>query len=113
VNGTLGTINWTINSHKKNMEGSITLFGEHGTVKIGGQYLNKLEHQSIQDHELLVPDETAPANSYGDNKGTMSNHDKVYRNVIDALQGKGSVMTDMLDGLKVTEFIERIYHEST
>ena len=40
--GAIGTINSTINSYKKNMEGSLTIFGENGTVKIGGQYLNEL-----------------------------------------------------------------------
>src|SRR5947207_11099086 len=46
-NGAIGTINYTVNSFKKNMEGSLTIFGEKGTVKIGGQYLNELEYKSI------------------------------------------------------------------
>ena len=37
-NGAIGTINYTVNSYNKNMEGSLTIFGEKGTVKIGGQY---------------------------------------------------------------------------
>ena len=41
--GALGTINYTVNSFNKNMEGSLTIFAEKGTVKIGGQYLNELE----------------------------------------------------------------------
>ena len=48
-NGALGTINYTVNSFGKNMEGSITIFGTKGTVKIGGQYLNVLEYQAIED----------------------------------------------------------------
>jgi UDP-N-acetyl-2-amino-2-deoxyglucuronate dehydrogenase len=43
-NGAIGTINYTVNSYQKNMEGSLTIFGEKGTVKIGGQYLNELEY---------------------------------------------------------------------
>ena len=46
-NGSIGTINYTVNSHAKNMEGSLTIFAEKGTIKIGGQYLNELEYQSI------------------------------------------------------------------
>ncbi len=48
-NGTLGTINYTVNSFEKNMEGSLTIFGEKGTVKIGGAYLNTLEYQCIEE----------------------------------------------------------------
>jgi UDP-N-acetyl-2-amino-2-deoxyglucuronate dehydrogenase len=40
-NGAIGTVNYTVNSYKKNMEGSLTIFAEKGTVKIGGQYLNE------------------------------------------------------------------------
>ena len=47
-NGVIGTVNYTVNSFAKNMEGSITLFGDKGTVKIGGQYLNELEYQQIE-----------------------------------------------------------------
>ncbi len=52
LNGALGTINYTVNSYKKNMEGSITVFGEKGTVKVGGQYLNVLEYQCIEGYEI-------------------------------------------------------------
>jgi len=109
MGGVMGTLNFTINSYGKNMEGSITLFGEKGTVKIGGEYLNRLEYQSIDGHVLVVPDEPLMGNRYGVNRGTSSNHDKVYRNVIDVLSGKGSIVTDMLDGLRTVEFIERVY----
>ncbi|MDP4215103.1 MAG: Gfo/Idh/MocA family oxidoreductase [Bacteroidota bacterium] len=51
-NGAIGTINYTVNAHKKNMEGSLTIFGEKGTVKIGGQYLNELEYQDIEGYVI-------------------------------------------------------------
>jgi len=47
-NGIIGSINYTVNAYQKNMEGSLTIFGENGTVKIGGQYLNELEYQAIE-----------------------------------------------------------------
>ena len=49
-NGAIGTINYTVNSYEKNMEGSLTILAEKGTVKIGGQYLNELEYQNIEDY---------------------------------------------------------------
>jgi UDP-N-acetyl-2-amino-2-deoxyglucuronate dehydrogenase len=109
ANGALGTINFTIDSFGKNMEGSITLFGEKGTVKIGGQYLNLLEYQSIDGYEITGLEPGNPPNVYGVHKGSMSNHDKVYQNVIDVLVHGGSIATDLLDGLKTVQIIEKIY----
>ncbi len=51
-NGAIGTINYTVNAYKKNMEGSFTIFAEKGTVKIGGQYLNELEYQSLEGEPI-------------------------------------------------------------
>jgi predicted dehydrogenase len=109
TNGALGTINFTINSYGKNMEGSITLFGEKGTVKVGGQYLNTLEYQSIEGYEITGLEPGNPPNIYGAARGSMSNHDKVYENVIDVLVHGGIIATDLLDGLKTVQIIEKIY----
>jgi predicted dehydrogenase len=108
-NGAIGTINYTVNSHRKNMEGSLTLFGEKGTVKIGGQYLDKLEYQDIQDYTIGALPAGNPPNHYGEYQGSMSNHDKVYQNVIDTLLGKGTIATDGFEGLKTVEIIDKIY----
>jgi predicted dehydrogenase len=91
------------------MEGSIALFGEKGTVKIGGQYLNLLEYQKIEGYEITGLEPGNPPNVYGKNTGSMSNHDKVYQNVIDVLIHGGSIATDLLDGLKTVQIIEKIY----
>ena len=109
VNGALGTINYTVNSFKKNMEGSVTVFGEKGTVKVGGQYLNVLEYQAIEGYEIKNIPESRPANEYGFYQGSMSNHDKVYQNVIDVLQGKAKIATTAQEGKKTVEIIEKIY----
>ena len=109
-NGAIGTVNYTVNSYDKNMEGSITVFGEKGTVKVGGQYLNVLEHQSIKDYVMDVPIETKPANDYGFYQGSMSNHDSVYENIIDVLTNNGRVATNGFEGLKTVEIIENIYN---
>jgi hypothetical protein len=53
--------------------------------------------------------ETKPANDYGYYQGSMSNHDKVYENVVDVLKNKGTVATNGFEGLKTVEIIERIY----
>ncbi|WP_436517373.1 Gfo/Idh/MocA family protein [Ekhidna sp. To15] len=108
-NGVLGTVNYTVNAFAKNMEGSITVFGEKGTVKVGGQYLNKLEYQSLEGEEIGELRAGNPANEYGEYQGSMSNHDRVYENLIDVLQNGGSIATNGLEGLKTVEIIEKIY----
>jgi predicted dehydrogenase len=110
--GALGTINYTVNSHKKNMEGSITVFGDRGTVKVGGQYLNVLEYQSIEGYEITDIPESRPANEYGFYQGSMSNHDKVYQNVIDVLHGRADIATTAEEGKKTIDIIEKIYEEA-
>lgn len=108
-NGVIGTINYTVNSYSKNMEGSLTIFGEYGTVKIGGQYLNELEYQNIKDYKITNLPEGNPPNNYGQYVGSMSNHDKVYKNVVDVLQNKGTIGTNGFEGLKTVEIIDKIY----
>jgi predicted dehydrogenase len=107
--GLLGTINYTVNSFEKNMEGSISIFGERGTVKIGGQYLNELEYQNFEDFEIKDLPPGNPPNNYGEYKGSMSNHDKVYLHVIDVLKHQGVIATNGFEGLKTVEMIDKIY----
>jgi predicted dehydrogenase len=111
-NGVLGTINYTVNSYKRNMEGSLTIFGEKGTVKIGGQYLNELEYQNIENFEIkdLPPGNTA--NNYGNYIGSMSNHDKVYENLVDVLTHGASISTSAFEALKTVEIIDKIYRSA-
>ena len=91
------------------MEGSLTVFGEDGTVKIGGKYLNELEYQNIKDYKIEGLPEGNPANSYGKYQGSMSNHNFVYENVVDVLQNKGVIATNGFEGLKTVEIIEKVY----
>lgn len=108
-NDAIGTINYTVNSYGKNMEGSLTIFGEKGTVKIGGQYLNELEYQSIEGLEVKNLPEGNKANNYGNYQGSMSNHDNVYMNLISVLTEGGAISTSAFEGLKTVEIIDKIY----
>jgi UDP-N-acetyl-2-amino-2-deoxyglucuronate dehydrogenase len=108
-NGALGTMNYTVNSYQKNMEGSLTIFGDKGSVKIGGQYINELEYQNIEGFEILNLEKGNKANNYGEYQGSMSNHDKVYENLVQVLVNGASATTNMFEGLKTVEIIEKIY----
>ena len=107
--GALGTINFTINSFNKNMEGSLTIIAEKGTVKIGGQYLNELEYQEIEDLNIENLPAGNKANNYGTYVGSMSNHGEVYKNLIDVINNNAVISTSSFEGLKTVEAIEKIY----
>jgi predicted dehydrogenase len=108
-NGAIASLHFTINSYERNMEGSMLIVAEKGTIKIGGQYLNTLEYIKAEaDSPAMLPEER-PANSYGDYQGSMSNHDKIYGHVKDVLT-KGVVNRfSGHEGLKTVEIIEKIH----
>ena len=111
-NGAIGTINYTLNSYQKNMEGSLTIFGDKGTVKIGGQYLNELEYFSVAGERKPILPKSNPSNEYGFYRGSMSNHDKVYEALMKEINNPSSSFITMEETLKSVEIIEKIYGAS-
>ncbi|MCB0819823.1 MAG: Gfo/Idh/MocA family oxidoreductase, partial [Bacteroidetes bacterium] len=109
VNGGMGSLNYSTSVWNKNLESSITIIGEKGSVKIGGQYMNEVEYCHIDGYEMPELPPASPANDYGAYKGSAANHHFVIQNVIDTLKGRTSATTNALEGLKVVEIIERIY----
>jgi len=108
-NNVLGGINWSINAYERNVEVSLTVFAERGTIKIGGTYMNEIEYQSPQNVLTLGDDKDNPANDYGFYKGSMSNHDKVYDNLIATLENNIANIAMGQDGLETVMFIDTIY----
>ncbi|MFN8711626.1 MAG: Gfo/Idh/MocA family protein [Bacteroidota bacterium] len=109
VNGGIGSINFSTAVWDTNLESSITVVGSKGSVKVGGQYMDKVEYCHIDGYTLPELAPTNPANDYGAYKGSANNHHFVIQNVVDALRGKTSITTNALEGLKVVDMIERIY----
>ncbi len=107
--GAMCAFSFTTTSFEQNMEGSITLFGEKGTVKIGGQYLNTIEYQRLAGDALPEINITAKANDYGTYKGSMSNHDAVIQNVVAVLRHSGRIMVSAEEGREVVNIIEQMY----
>jgi predicted dehydrogenase len=107
--GALGSLNYTTSAYEQNMEGSITVFSENATIKIGGQYLNVLEYQKTMDFDIIDLPLSNKENDYGFYKGSMSNHDKMIANVIDTLKGRSTIMTNAIEGMKVVNIIENMY----
>lgn len=109
VDGGMGSINYSTAVANQNLESSLTIIGEKGSVKIGGQYMNEVEVCNIEGYEMPELKESNPANDYGPYKGSAANHNYVIKNVIDTLKGRSTATTNALEGLKVVEIIERIY----
>lgn len=109
INGGMGCLNYSTAVANQNLESSMTIIGQNGSVKIGGQYMNEVEICNIKDYEMPVLKESNPANDYGPYKGSAANHNYVIKNVVDSLKGRTSPTTNALEGLKVVDIIERIY----
>ncbi len=109
VNGGIGTIDYTTAVWDRNFESSITIIGSKGSVKVGGQYMDKVEYCHIEDHQMPELPPSNPPNDYGTYQGSAANHHFIIQNVVDTLKGRTSATTNALEGLKVVDIIERIY----
>ena len=106
----MGTLNYSTSVWNQNLESSMTIIAEHGSVKIGGQYMNEVEYCHIKDYVMPELAPTNPGNDYGAYKGSAQNHHYVIENVVDVLKGRAPITTNALEGLKVVDIIERIYN---
>ncbi|TRU02519.1 MAG: Gfo/Idh/MocA family oxidoreductase [Microcystis aeruginosa Ma_AC_P_19900807_S300] len=108
-NGGMGSINFSTSVWDRNLESSMTIIAENGSVKIGGQYMDKVEYCHVKNYTMPVLAPTNPGNDYGDYKGSAQNHNYVIENVVEVLEGKNVITTNALEGLKVVDIIEQIY----
>lgn len=109
IKGGMGSIQYSTSVWDKNLESSITIIGEHGTVKVAGQYMNEVVYCDIKDYTMPELAPCNPPNDYGSYKGSAANHHYVIQNVVDTLNQKTTISTNAMEGLKVVEIIERIY----
>ena len=105
----MGCINFSTSVWDTNFESSLTIIGQNGTVKVGGQYMDKIEYCHIKDYIMPELAPTNPANDYGSYKGSAANHHYIIENVVRTLKGDSSVTTNAMEGMKVVDIIERIY----
>jgi UDP-N-acetyl-2-amino-2-deoxyglucuronate dehydrogenase len=106
-NGALGSVAVTMLTYPKNLEGSLTILGEKGTVRIGGVAVNEIQTWEFEDDRDYDEDvrnanyETTSVYGYG--------HPRYYRNVIDVLRGRSEPETDGREGLKSLEALIAAY----
>lgn len=109
INGGMGCLNYSTSVWDTNLESSLTVIGERGTIKVAGQYMNEVAYCHVKDYEMPTLAPSNPPNDYGLYKGSAQNHHYVIQNVVEKLTDKGSITTNLLEGLKVVDIIERIY----
>ena len=109
-NGCLGTMAVTMLTYPKNLEGSITILGDTGSVKIGGPAVNKIENWFFAEEssdDILVDNASYDTTSvYG------FGHPPYYNNMLDALQGKASPLCDGNEGLRSLELLTAAYRSA-
>tara|TARA_B100001175_G_C19441196_1_gene606332 strand:- start:250 stop:1305 length:1056 start_codon:yes stop_codon:yes gene_type:complete len=106
-NGALGSMSVTMLTYPKNFEGSITILGEKGTVKVGGLAVNEIKHwefDKTKDYDKSIKDSNYQTNSvYG------FGHKLYYQNAIEVLRGSVEPETDGREGLKTLEILIAAY----
>jgi UDP-N-acetyl-2-amino-2-deoxyglucuronate dehydrogenase len=106
-NGALGSMSVTMLTYPKNLEGSITILGEKGTVRVGGVAVNDIQHWEFEeprDYDQQI--ETA---NYETTSVYGFGHPLYYKNVIDVLRGDAEPETDGREGLKSLELLIAAY----
>ena len=109
--GGIGVMSYSTSVWDKNFESTFTLIGSKGTVKLGGQYMDKIEYCHIENYTQPDLENMRSKISYGKYKGAAANHYFLVDNVIKVLAGENDeITTNALDGMKTVEIIERIYN---
>ena len=109
-NGALGTMAVTMLTYPKNLEGSITLLGETGTVKISGPAVNQFEHWSFADKHS--DDDLIEQASYETTSVYGFGHPPYYANMLDSLEGKAEALCDGRQGLLSLELLTAAYRSA-
>ena len=108
--GALASVNVTMLTHNKNFEGSITLLGERGTVRVGGVAVNKIEHWEFDaPHD---DDAKVASASYGVESVYGPGHPLYYDNVINTLRGEADAAVDGYEGLRSLEVLIAAYRSA-
>jgi len=108
--GGLASINVTMLTHGRNFEGSITLLGERGTVRVGGVAVNRIEHWEFDE---VRPEDTAIHDaSYAAPSVYGFGHPLYYNNVITTLRGEGHAEVDGYEGLRSLEVVIAAYRSA-
>ena len=105
--GAMGSVNVTMLAYPKNFEGSITILGEKGTVRVGGLAVNEIQHWEFAD--IQPDDEQIKSANYQTTSVYGFGHPLYYDNVINSIQGTAESMVDGREGLASLELLIAAY----
>lgn len=108
--GAMGTLNVSMLTYPKNLEGSITILGEKGTVRIGGVAVNEIQEWQFAD--ARPEDADVKAASYATTSVYGFGHPLYYKNVADVMRGQAEPETDGRSGLKSLELLVAMYRSA-
>jgi UDP-N-acetyl-2-amino-2-deoxyglucuronate dehydrogenase len=108
-NGPIAGLHYSINAFEKSMEGSITIIGSKGTIKVGGEYLNNMDYLILEDKELQneILKANAPKQQLKQDK--LYNHAHFYQYVFDELRVGKQYLRNLEESIQTVRTIERIY----
>lgn len=105
ANGGIGSLSFSTCVWDKNMESSLTVIAENGSIRIGGQYMNRIDHCHVKD----VPVNSLPISANDNSTYVQQNQEVLLQHILWQLQGRAANTIKGEDGLKVVEIIERMY----
>jgi len=106
-NGALGSMSVTMLTYPQNLEGSITILGERGTVRIGGTAVNEIQTWKFEDHRDY--DDSVDKANYETTSVYGFGHPLYYKNVVEVIRGREKPDTDGREGLKSLELLIAAY----
>jgi UDP-N-acetyl-2-amino-2-deoxyglucuronate dehydrogenase len=104
-NGGSGNMNFSTAVWERNLESSLTIIAENGSIKVGGQYMDKIEYCHVKDYDLSA----TLAETEEQTEGHHHNHLRLIKDVSDVLRNNKKSFTDPCEAVKVVDIIERIY----
>lgn len=110
--GVAGQFNFSTSVFQQNLESSMTIIAENGTIKVGGQYMDQVQLCDIKNYQMPELPPTNPANDYGAYKGSAANHHYIIQNVVEVLNEQAEIHTPVQDGMEVVKIIEQFYGKS-
>lgn len=107
--GGIGSFTFSTSVWQENLESSLTLIAANGSVKVGGQYMDRVEKCLIKDYKMPKLSPTNASNDYGTFKGSAQNHHFFYKNIAEVIHNENVIKTTAEESIKLIETIEKIY----
>lgn len=106
--GGIGNFNYSTSVWDKNLESTLTVLGTKGSIKIGGQYMDRVEICHVKDYTFIELEASQPPNDYGHYKGSAQNHLYVIQNAIDFVLKGSKIDVDLTEGILSVKNIEKL-----